>query len=191
MSEVTIATPAGPPDDAPQRAPRIRVVVHRLDGGLEEGESDARTITAAGFPVYSSAASDRPRWTPSRDIKYVVFGSVDDPELEPDLGDATVARKAIIRFKDGEWIAAYIDQGEQPDGDGLAIKVRLTEIQRVIPAVAASASVLEMRASFATRAMPKSRIFTAPVNAIIRLLGVMSRWMMLSGFPSGPRNECA
>ena len=145
MSEVTIATPAGPPDDAPQRAPRIRVVVHRLDGGLEEGESDARTITAAGFPVYSSAASDRPRWTPSRDIKYVVFGSVDDPELEPDLGDATVARKAIIRFKDGEWIAAYIDQGEQPDGDGLAIKVRLTEIQRVIPAVAASASVLEMQ----------------------------------------------
>src|SRR5947209_18440610 len=163
MSEVTIATPAGPPDDAPRRVPRIRVVVHRLDGGLEEGESDARTITAAGFPVYSSAASDRPRWTPSRDIKYVVFGSVDDPELEPDLGDATVARKAIIRFKDGEWIAAYIDQGEQPDGDGLAIKVRLAEIQRVIPAVAASPSLLEMQfvdmwtATAASTAHPQRR----------------------------------
>ena len=145
MSEVTTIPPPGSPDDPEQRTPRIRVVVHRLDGGLEEGESDARTITAAGFPVYSSPDSDRPRLTPSRDIKYVVFGSVDDPQLEHDPGDAAVARKAIIRFKDGEWIAAYIDPGEQPDGDGLAIKVRLAEIQRVIPAVAASPSVLEMQ----------------------------------------------
>ena len=143
MSEVRTATPTGSPDDPSQRAQRVRVVVHRLDGGLEEGESDARTITAAGFPIYSTHDSDRSRLVPSRDIKYVVFGSVDDPGLEPDPGDASAARKAILRFRDGEWIAAYIEQDEQPDADGIAIKVRLAEIQRVIPAVAASASLLE------------------------------------------------
>src|SRR5205823_7310444 len=46
VSEVRTETLAGQPDDTPQRAPRAKVVVHRLDGGLEEGESDARTISA-------------------------------------------------------------------------------------------------------------------------------------------------
>ena len=145
MSEVRIETLAGQPDDSPQRAPRAKVVVHRLDGGLEEGESDARTISAAGFPIYSGSDSQRPRLVPTRDIKYVVFGSVDDPALEADPGDRTSARRAILRFRDGEWIAAYIDQGVQPEGDGLALKIRLAELQRVIPAVAASPSLLEMQ----------------------------------------------
>ena len=145
MSEVRTETLAGQPDDTPQRAPRAKVVVHRLDGGLEEGESDARTISAAGFPIYSGSDSQRPRLVPTRDIKYVVFGSVDDPALEADPGDKTSARRAILRFRDGEWIAAYIDQGVQPEGDGLALKIRLAELQRVIPAVAASPSLLEMQ----------------------------------------------
>ena len=145
MSEVRTETLAGQPDDTPQRAPRAKVVVHRLDGGLEEGESDARTISAAGFPIYSGSDSQRPRLVPTRDIKYVVFGSVDDPALEADPGDRTSARRAILRFRDGEWIAAYIDQGVQPEGDGLALKIRLAELQRVIPAVAASPSLLEMQ----------------------------------------------
>ena len=145
MSEVRTETLAGQPDDTPQRAPRAKVVVHRLDGGLEEGESDARTISAAGFPIYSGSDSQRPRLIPTRDIKYVVFGSVDDPALEADPGDRTSARRAILRFRDGEWIAAYIDQGVQPEGDGLALKIRLAELQRVIPAVAASPSLLEMQ----------------------------------------------
>ena len=145
MSEVRTETLADQPDDSPQRAPRAKVVVHRLDGGLEEGESDARTISAAGFPIYSGSDSQRPRLVPTRDIKYVVFGSVDDPALEADPGDKTSARRAILRFRDGEWIAAYIDQGVQPEGDGLALKIRLAELQRVIPAVAASPSLLEMQ----------------------------------------------
>ena len=145
MSEVRTETLAGQPDDTPQRAPRAKVVVHRLDGGLEEGESDARTISAAGFPIYSGSDSQRSRLVPTRDIKYVVFGSVDDPALEADPGDKTSARRAILRFRDGEWIAAYIDQGVQPEGDGLALKIRLAELQRVIPAVAASPSLLEMQ----------------------------------------------
>ncbi|TME03835.1 MAG: hypothetical protein E6I61_01645 [Chloroflexi bacterium] len=145
MSDVTIEAIAGPPDDAAARAPRVKVVIHRLDGGLEDGESDSRTITTAGFPVYSPSDPDRARFVPSRDIKYVVFGSADDPALEPDPGDSSTARKAILRFRDGEWIAAYIEQGAQPVGDGIAIKIRLAEIQRVIPAVAASPSLLEMQ----------------------------------------------
>src|SRR2546425_11174709 len=82
---------------------------------------------------------------PCSDIKYVVFGSVDDPTLEPDPGEKSTSRKAILRFRDGEWISAYIGQGVPPDGEGIAIKIRLAELQRLIPAIAASPSVLEMQ----------------------------------------------
>src|SRR5438067_11507339 len=141
MSEVITETLQAPD----QRPPRVKVVVHRLDGGLEEGESDARSISSDGFPLYSSGDSQRARMPPTRDIKYIVFGSLDDSALEADPGDKSTSRKAILRFRDGEWIAAYIDQGVQQEGEGIAIKIRLTELQRVIPAVAASPSLLEMQ----------------------------------------------
>src|SRR5207302_1686475 len=44
-----------------------------------------------------------------------------------------------------EWIAAYMESGQSADSSGLAIKIRLTERQRVIPAVAANAALLEMQ----------------------------------------------
>jgi len=153
-----ISSPEGPTGEAPlalstARAPepssvkttRRQVAVHRLDGGLERGESDARALSTEGFPIYTPPDLDRARWIPVRDIKYVVFGSVDDPDLEADPGEKSQARKAILRFRDGEWIAAYMDAGQPPDGAGLAIKIRLTERQRVIPAVAASPALLEMQ----------------------------------------------
>ena len=129
----------------PPSLPRFKVAVHRLDGGLEEGDSDSLTFTPDGYPIYNPADADRARWVPTRDIKYVVFGSVDDPNLEADPGDRSQDRKAILRFRDGEWIAAYIDQGQQADSEGVAIKIRLAERQRVIPAVAASPALLEMQ----------------------------------------------
>ena len=139
-----------PAPTAPQRpeakhGTRVKVSVHRLDGGLEDGESDARILTAEGFPIYTPPDSDRARWIPARDIKYVVLGAVEDPNLEADPGEKSALRKAILRFRDGEWIAAYMDAGQGPDGAGLAIKIRLTERQRVIPAIAASAALLEMQ----------------------------------------------
>ncbi len=159
MSEVRIETPERDPQElAPPAAQgpvpngglvalpaRIKVMVHRLDGGLEDGESDSHTLRGDGYPLYSPSDPDRPRLIPIREIKYVVFGSVEDPGLEGDPGDTSTARKAILRFRDGEWIAAYIEQGQQPDGDGIAIKIRMTERQRVIPAIAASAALLEMQ----------------------------------------------
>src|SRR5438034_1514884 len=142
-SEVMTDIPSGLHIDGSETPPRVKVVVHRLDGGLEEGESESRVIKGEGFLIYSPADPTRARVVPTRDIKYVVFGSVDDPALEPDPGDSTTARKAVLRFRDGECIAASIAQGAQPDGDGIAIKIRLTELQRVIPAVAAFPSLLE------------------------------------------------
>src|SRR5438093_1137483 len=59
MSEVTTVLPPGQPDDA--RSRRVKVVVHRLDGGLEDGESDARTIAGEGFPLYSTHDPTRRR----------------------------------------------------------------------------------------------------------------------------------
>ena len=137
--------PNAPPRADARHGTRVKVSVHRLDGGLEDGESDARILTADGFPIYTPPDSDRARWIPARDIKYVVLGSVDDANLESDPGDKSAARKAILRFRDGEWIAAYMDPGQASDGVGLAIKIRLTESQRVIPALAASAALLEMQ----------------------------------------------
>jgi pilus assembly protein CpaF len=127
------------------KAARRQVSVHRLDGGLELGESDSASITGEGFPIYTPPELDRARWIPVRDIKYVVFGSVEDPNLEADPGDKSQARKAILRFRDGDWIAAYMDTGQPQDGAGLAIKIRLAERQRVIPAIAASPALLEMQ----------------------------------------------
>ena len=159
MSEVRIETPERNPQEIPPapaqgqapngglvaRPNRFKVTVHRLDGGLEDGGSDSHSLQHDGYPLYSPLEADRPRLIPIREIKYVVFGSVEDAHLESDPGDKSTARRAILRFRDGEWIAAYIEQGQQPDGDGIAIKIRLTERQRVIPAVAASAALLEMQ----------------------------------------------
>ena len=157
MSEVVTTSPEIPeriPETTPvpasngaqqYRAPRFKITVHRLDGGLEEGDSDERSLSAQGYPIYNPSDADRPRWIPARDIKYVVFGPVDDPNLEADPGDKSQSRKAILRFRDGEWIAAYIDPGQAPDSEGVAIKIRLAERQRVIPALAASSSILEMQ----------------------------------------------
>src|SRR6202521_43016 len=156
MSEVVTTSPEIPEqtpepapvpasNGAPRSLPRFKVNVHRLDGGLEEGASDAKGLDTQGYPIYTPADADRPRWIPSRDIKYVVFGSVDDPNLEADPGDKSPSRKAILRFRDGEWIAAYIDPGQAPDSEGVAIKIRLTERQRVIAALAASSPILEMQ----------------------------------------------
>ncbi|HEV2140650.1 MAG TPA: ATPase, T2SS/T4P/T4SS family, partial [Candidatus Dormibacteraeota bacterium] len=154
--------PTVPQRPEPKHGTRVRVSVHRLDGGLEDGESDARILTTEGFPIFTPPDSERARWIPARDIKYVVLGTVDDTNLEVDPGDKSSARKAILRFRDGEWIAAYMDQGQAADGAGLSIKIRLTERQRVIPAVAASAALLEMQfvdswASQTDVAMPHRR----------------------------------
>src|SRR5256714_7126429 len=124
---------------------RTHVVVHRMDAGLENGESEARALSAAGFPIFTQADPDRPRVIPLTDIKYVVLGSVEDPNLEADPGDKATARKAMLRFRDGEWMPVYMDPSQANDGVGLAVKIRLTERQRVIPAVAASRALLEMQ----------------------------------------------
>src|SRR5487761_479818 len=138
-------TAARAPEAGSLKVVRRQVAVHRLGGGIERGESDARTLSADGFPIYTPPDLERARWIPARDIKYVVFGSLDDPDLEADPGDKSESRKAILRFRDGEWIAASIDPGQAPDSEGVAIKIRLAERQRVIPALAASASLLEMQ----------------------------------------------
>src|SRR5947209_18763420 len=93
-SSTGAATPAPtiPQRPEPKHGTRVKVSVHRLDGGLEDGESDARILTTEGFPIYTPPDSDRARWIPARDIKYVVLGSLDDPNLEPDPGDKKIGR---------------------------------------------------------------------------------------------------
>src|ERR1700751_4521743 len=107
MSEVDVLPAPGGAEELPPEAPgalrlsRLAVPVHRMDGGLETGASESRGLSPAGYPVYVPPDADRPRLIPINDIKYVVIGSVEDPDLEPDPGDKAVARKAILRFRDG------------------------------------------------------------------------------------------
>src|SRR4029077_4086536 len=149
MSELDVLPaaqePQTPPPPYEPRTGRVPVTVHRMDGGLEVGESEARAISAAGYPIFTPPDADRPRLIPLNDIKYIVIGSVEDPTLEADPGDKSPPRKAILRFRDGEWIPVYMDPSQANDGVGLAVKMRLTERQRVIPAVASSRALLEMQ----------------------------------------------
>src|SRR5712692_7187760 len=112
--------PTIPQRPEPKHGTRVRVSVHRLDGGLEDGESDARILTTEGFPIFTPPDSDRARWIPARDIKYVVLGSVDDANLESDPGDKSAARKAILRFRDGEGNPAYGYPIQASDRTGVA-----------------------------------------------------------------------
>src|SRR5690348_4755901 len=149
MSELEVLS-TGNDEPEPQAAlvpagRRSTITVHRMNDDIEAGESEARALSAAGFPIFSAADPERPRLIPLNDIKYVVLGSVEDPTLEPDPGDKATARKAILRFRDGEWIPAYMDPSQANDGVGLAVKIRLTERQRVVPAVASSRALLEMQ----------------------------------------------
>src|SRR5581483_953797 len=118
MSEVDVLPAPGGAEEIPRAAPgaprlaRVIVTVHRTDGGLENGASESRTLSAAGSPVFVPPDADRPRLIPINDIKYVVLGSVDDPDLEADPGDQAVANKAILRFRDGEWIPVYMDPSQ-------------------------------------------------------------------------------
>src|SRR4029077_7372951 len=67
------------PDSGTIKLTRRQVAAHPPAGGLERGESDARALPSDGFPIYTPPDLDRARWIPARDIKYVVFGSLDDP----------------------------------------------------------------------------------------------------------------
>ena len=54
----TVST-ARPSEGSAIKMPRRQVAVHRLDGGLERGESDARALTGDGFPIYTPPDLDR------------------------------------------------------------------------------------------------------------------------------------
>jgi len=136
MTDVNVLPGASTPAQDGPRSNRTAVTVHRMDGGLETGESEARALSAAGFPIYTPPDADRPRLIPIADIKYIVVGSVDDPNLESDPGDKSTARRAILRFRDGEWIPVYMDPAQANSGVGLAVKMRISDRQRVIPVIA-------------------------------------------------------
>src|SRR5438270_4846030 len=151
MSEVNVLPAPGDADAIPPaesgalRLARVAVTVHRMDGGLENGASEAHALSAAGYPVYIPPDADRPRLIPINDIKYVVVGSVEDPDLEPDPGEKAVARKAIVRFRDGEWIPVYMDPSQASDGVGIAVEMRLSERPRGVPTIASSRAFIERR----------------------------------------------
>src|SRR5258708_20062881 len=69
-------TPGAASNGAPApaaRPARFKVAVHRLDGGLEEGASDARSLSRAGYPIYNPPDADPPRSIPPPDLHSLLF----------------------------------------------------------------------------------------------------------------------
>src|SRR5260370_12928198 len=77
-------TPVPASNGAPQRAPRFKVTVHRLDGALEEGESYVRDLVTQGVPLYNPAPADPPPCVHPLAPQYTPRLSVAHPHLTAD-----------------------------------------------------------------------------------------------------------
>src|SRR5438128_10283770 len=78
MGEVITDIPSGLLIDGTETPPRVKVVVHRLDGWLEEGESESRVIKGEGVLMYSPADPSSARARPTRVCQDGEGGCCDD-----------------------------------------------------------------------------------------------------------------
>ncbi len=71
MSEVTVETPPGVPDDQQPKHPRFPVVVHRLDGGLEEGEGGDELLAVVARITRRIVSEENPQrdHEPARELE--------------------------------------------------------------------------------------------------------------------------
>jgi pilus assembly protein CpaF len=117
------------------------VTVHLLGGQVIEGKSDVAAISRRGFPIRTGDPTSPETWVPVANLKYIVLGG----NLEPDPGESDSERKALLSFRDGDTIQAYLAGMPGNTQEGFPVRMRVPDTDFVSPVLCSSQSLLEIR----------------------------------------------
>ncbi len=117
------------------------VTVHLLGGQVIEGHSDVAAIARRGFPIQTGGPGTPETWVPVANLKYIVLGGA----LEPDPGESETERKALLSFRDGDTIQAYLAGMPGSTQEGFPVRMRVPDTEFVSPVICCSQSLLEIR----------------------------------------------
>ena len=117
------------------------VTVHLLGGQVIDGHSDVAAISRRGFPIQTNGPGSDATWVPVANLKYIVLGTA----LEPDPGESEVERKALLSFRDGDTIQAYLAGFPGSTQEGFPVRMRVPDTEFVSSVLCCSESLLEIR----------------------------------------------
>jgi pilus assembly protein CpaF len=117
------------------------VTVHLLGGQVIEGHSDVAAITRRGFPIQTGGPGTTETWVPLANLKYVVLSAT----FDPDPGESDSERKALLSFRDGDTIQAYLAGMPGNTQEGFPIRMRVPDTEFVSAVLCSSQSLLEIR----------------------------------------------
>ena len=118
------------------------VTVHLLGGQVIEGRSSVAAISRRGFPIKTGGPDAEETWVPLANLKYIVLGAV---ALEPDPGESETERKALLSFRDGDTIQAYLAGMPGSSQEGFPVRMRVPDTEFVSVVICCSQSLLEIR----------------------------------------------
>jgi len=117
------------------------VTVHLLGGQVIEGHSDVVAISRRGIPIQTAGPGTEATWVPLANLKYIVLGGA----LESDPGDSETERKALLSFRDGDTIQAYLAGLPGATIEGFPVRMRVPDTEFVSPVLVCAQSLLEVR----------------------------------------------
>jgi len=117
------------------------VTVHLLGGQVIEGHSEVAAISRRGFPIQTGGPGTPETWVPLANLKYIVIGH----DFAPDPGESETERKALLSFRDGDTIQAYLAGMPASTQEGFPVRMRVPDTEFVSPVLCCSQSLLEIR----------------------------------------------
>ena len=117
------------------------VTVHLLGGQVIEGHSEVVAISRRGFPIQTAGPGTEATWVPLANLKYIILSGA----LELDPGDSETERKALLSFRDGDTIQAYLAGLPGATIAGFPVRMRVPDTEFVSPVLVCAQSLLEVR----------------------------------------------
>ena len=117
------------------------VTVHLLGGQVIEGRSAVAAISRRGYPIHTGGPGSAETWVPLANLKYIVLGG----NMEPDPGESDSERKALLSFRDGDTIQAYLAGMPGNTQEGFPVRMRVPDTDFVSSVLCSSPSLLEIR----------------------------------------------
>jgi pilus assembly protein CpaF len=117
------------------------VTIHLLGGQVIEGSSGVAAISRRGYPIQTGGPESDETWVPLANLKYIVLGGA----LEPDPGESETERKALLSFRDGDTIQAYLAGMPGSTQEGFPVRMRVPDTEFVSVVLCCSQSLLEIR----------------------------------------------